>query len=361
MASTSRQTKKVTARSVFWWFLSGLFAILAVLLLRRVVLGVEPGKDSVYDYEIKQELVEAVHYFESSYFNKSDLTRRPAYITNLTDTIDINYKYTYQADQSTDLKYTYSARAILQAGYSLEGDKSPSQVWKEEFEVAPVIEKKLRGDSIHINEVITIPYGEYKHKMDNFKADFALPTDGEVIVVVDVKVSGNISGATINDSRQAIARIPLNQQIYKITSDVEPRVSKLVYVGDQSAEFRAKQYYILATIVSVVLSVVFLIIGFSDWLSEHFAKTPYQRELAKIYKYHDSIIVQTSKPMSLTGKSVVEVETFDDILDIEDSSKSPIIAKEIGSKATRFMIIQEDIVYTYVLGDLPAARQRRSR
>ena len=360
-ATNSQRTKRVNVRMVFWWFLAILFALLAALLIRRLILGDIVSPDSTYNYEIKQQLSEQVNYFDTSYFNPADLSNKPAYITNLTDTISLNHKYFYQADRAVDLKYTYSAHITLQAGYRLEGDKSPSRVWSHDYEAIPITEKKVTGQAVQISETITVPFAEYKRQMDNFKADFSLPTNGEIIVVVDVKISGIVDSVPVGDVRQVRIKIPLDQQIYGITTDLQSQESKTINVGDQLAFQQTKQYQLLAAVVCAILSLVFLVISFSDWLSDHLAKTPYQRQLASIYKCHDSIIVQTSKPMSLSGKSVVEVETFDDILDIEDSSKSPIIAKEIGDKATRFMIIQEDIVYTYVLGDLPVARRSTER
>ncbi len=81
-------------------------------------------------------------------------------------------------------------------------------------------------------------------------------------------------------------------------------------------------------------------------------KSPYQRELDKIYRYNDGLIVKASAKTDIAGKTIVPVESFDDILNLEESTKSPIVASPAGASATRFMIIHGDIVYVYLLGTI---------
>ncbi|MGB2686710.1 MAG: DUF5305 family protein, partial [Candidatus Saccharimonas aalborgensis] len=79
-------------------------------------------------------------------------------------------------------------------------------------------------------------------------------------------------------------------------------------------------------------------------------KSAYQRELEKIYRYHDGIIIRASQPAAIAGKTMVPVQTFDDMLNLEEELKVPIVATPAGNEATRFLIVRDDIVYVYTLG-----------
>lgn len=90
------------------------------------------------------------------------------------------------------------------------------------------------------------------------------------------------------------------------------------------------------------------IIGFG--MRKQIFKSPYQRELDRIYRYHDGLIIKASAHTDLSSKTTVPVQSFEDILNLEEELKSPIVASAAGLNATRFMIIHGDIVYVYTLG-----------
>jgi hypothetical protein len=49
------------------------------------------------------------------------------------------------------------------------------------------------------------------------------------------------------------------------------------------------------------------------------------------------------------------VKGFDDMLNLEEELKVPIVSCEVNEEATRFMIIRDDVVYQYLLGKLSAS------
>lgn len=64
--------------------------------------------------------------------------------------------------------------------------------------------------------------------------------------------------------------------------------------------------------------------------------------------------MRASRHPDVLHKTVVDLQRFEDILNLEEELRSPIIASESGDTATRFMIIKGDVVYVFVLGVLPA-------
>ena len=86
-------------------------------------------------------------------------------------------------------------------------------------------------------------------------------------------------------------------------------------------------------------------------LRKRIFKTSYQRELDKIYRYHDGIIVRTKHPVDISDDKIVPMRSFDDMLNLEEELKTPIIANEISNSSTEFMIIKSGVVYRYVISD----------
>jgi hypothetical protein len=133
-------------------------------------------------------------------------------------------------------------------------------------------------------------------------------------------------------------------------------VSQIANLLNDANIDRVAQYEIYGAIGIGILALASFVYGFRKKIF----KTPYQRELDKIYRYHDGIIVRASRPTDLSGKRIVAVKSFDDMLNLEEELKLPIVAASVSAEATQFMIIRDDVVYAYILGKLPAPHHGRS-
>ncbi|NCU37589.1 hypothetical protein EOL96_00800 [Candidatus Saccharibacteria bacterium] len=86
--------------------------------------------DSVYSYNITQQHAVAVGYVDNSFFDGRPGSDNTAYITDLTDTVNATFRYTYQANRAEQLTYTNTVNAVVRGTYSLRGsDEDSSNVW----------------------------------------------------------------------------------------------------------------------------------------------------------------------------------------------------------------------------------------
>ena len=67
-------------------------------------------------------------------------------------------------------------------------------------------------------------------------------------------------------------------------------------------------------------------------------------------KTYSEIIVEVDSPHSFDGLEVIDVKNFDDMVDIEEEVKSPILHYEIQKGVqSMFTIIKDGYVYRYML------------
>ena len=78
-------------------------------------------------------------------------------------------------------------------------------------------------------------------------------------------------------------------------------------------------------------------------------KTIYDITLSKILREYDRVIVNSRKPIAITGE-IIELSSFNELLDVRDNLEKPIIFKEIhkGQKS-EFAVKNGDETYRYVL------------
>lgn len=302
---------------------------------------------SVYTYTVTQAVASEVSYFQNSFYADGPGTNT-AYVTDLTNTIDTLFQYTFSASEPQELTYRYQVKATVRGKYTFQGDEAGgSNVWAREFELIKPVSGTKTTDRLVLEPRVEVPYAEYKELLDQLKTTLVLPVDGEIVIALTMQVSGEVDGVPLDDTRTATMTVPVGPQIYEIATTYDKKDTKqIVPAATREGIDRWAQYELYGAAALGVLALAAFVYGFRRKIF----KTPYQRELDRIYRYHDGIIVRTSRQPDLAHKSVVQVRSFEDLLNIEEETKSPIVSVSTGGETTKFMIIQGDVVYVYVLG-----------
>lgn len=312
---------------------------------------------SAYVYTVKQSVEKEVMYFPSSFFDDGP-GKNPAYIMSLTDKIAATFHYAFTGSEEQQLSYAYDIRATVKGQYSLKGDNSDTaDVWTKDFQLLKPVHATVTTKDLSFSPRVEVPYDEYRQLIEQLRTALALPIRSQVVVTFTINVAGEKGGTPFTDLRTASIIVPIEEQIYVIAQKYDKDETKQVVPKTAQASIdRIAQYEQYAAIAVGVLALASFVYGFRKKIF----KTPYQRELDKIYRYHDGIIVRASRQADLTGKRIVSVKSFEDMLNLEEELKLPIVAAAVSAEATQFMIIRDDVVYVYTLGKLPTKNHGRS-
>ncbi len=302
---------------------------------------------TAYEYKINQSVDTDISYFGSSFYDAGP-GKNTAYISSLTDKLTATFHYNYHASTSADLTYAYEVKALVKGNYIVQNDvKNVPSVWSKEAQlIAPTTVHSDTND-ITLSPVVHVSYADYKKQIDQLKTALDVPLSSNVTVQFILKISGTIGGTPFNDTRISSVTAPLDEQIYTLGVKYDKLDTKQV-VPQEAAKSRStfEQYETIIGITLGVIGLLALAFGFRKQIF----KTAYQRELDRIYRYHDGIIIKASAETDVTGKNVVPVLSFDDILNLEEELKAPIVANPAGTEAMQFMILHDDTVYIYTLG-----------
>jgi hypothetical protein len=293
---------------------------------------------SSYEYTVKQSANAEVTYLDNSFFEDGPGPTNSAYITDLTDKIRASFDYTLSSNDVIDATYTYAIGA---------DDGKKTNVWSKEYQLTAPVTKSISAKSIELGPTAEMPFAEYKLAIENFKNSLSLPINSEAVIELTVKVDGRIGGTSFVDTRQTTITAPLDTQIYTLAVKYDKSDTKQV-MGEAAKSNREQfQKYLLIFASAVgILGLGLVAYG----VRKQIFKSPYQRELEKIFRYNDGIIIRAKRPADLTGKRVVPVLSFDDMLNLEEELKLPIVASPAGGEATKFIIIRDDVAYVFTLG-----------
>ncbi len=272
----------------------------------------------------------------------------------LTNSVDTKFSYDYSGNAVQDVDYTYSVQATVRSVYGLEGNDGVSNVWTEHFDIIRPITRTSGNGDFSIEQSATIPYQEYREMAEQFRTGLGLPVNTEAYVEMVVTVRGTYEGSPFSETQKSRVTVPLNMQIYQPAVAYEKDIEKEVLpsVGaDQTAT--VIRYSLLATAAVLFLVGCFAILF---GLRKQLFKSQYQRELERIYRYHEGIIIKAGRRVTFKGKQVVPVGSFDDILNLEEELKAPIIASTLDTQSTQFILTSGDVAYVYTLGETITAQ-----
>ena len=346
--STARQTMK--PRRSITAIIGGMILIAAAGFLFYTTIYQRPPREAPtnYRYAIKQGANTSVNYFDSSFFESRNQVSA-AYITELADTINATFQYEYEASEAANLEYRYDVTATINALYAStdteEDEDAKPTVWNRRFVLIEPTTEQVSGNTFKLTPSVEVPFQDYREQIEQLNTALSLSLGSEVDVQMTVLVRGEIDGQNFEDRKVAHVRAPLNQQLFAIESEYEREASGAVASGD--AGFDVRQY-IPELVTGLILIVGLVMLGYG--LRTQIFRTPHQRELERIYRYHDGIIIRAKKRANLDGKNVVSVNSFDDILNIEEELKIPIVAAPNGVDSTQFIIVHGDVAYVYTLG-----------
>ncbi|HRF28143.1 MAG TPA: DUF5305 family protein [Candidatus Saccharibacteria bacterium] len=304
---------------------------------------------AAYSYTINQTANSDVEYFQSSFYGDTPGAGNTAYIAELTKVVNAQLYYTFSGSRSAELTATYSAEVDVKAQYvvgSTDG-RDVSNVWSRKYPlIKPTTETKT-SKQIVLEPEVSIPFAEYRKKIDQLKLSLSLPLTAEAAIKFVVRVKGEIDGTPIDDIRTSTVSMPLDQPLYTIANKFE-KESKKEVVTEQAKDTQdtTRNYERIAVAVAGVLGLAALIFG----MRRQIFKSPFQRELDRIYRYHDGIIIRANKPTNLEDRKIVSVQSFDDMLNLEEELKVPIVASPAGDEAMHFIIMRDDVAYMYTLG-----------
>ena len=78
-------------------------------------------------------------------------------------------------------------------------------------------------------------------------------------------------------------------------------------------------------------------------------KSRYKKEIEKLFKEYSEILVEVSSPIEFDNFTFIDIKEFDDMIDLEEEYKSPILYYEkVKDYESWFVVIKDNFMYRYI-------------
>lgn len=307
------------------------------------------------DVTVRQSINNEVQYKQNSFFGTTPSVEETAYIMPITDKINTMFRYQMNLSKQADLTYTYDVSARVHAAFSTAGtgtgEGQSADVWTKTMKLVEPVTTHDTTSYLAVSPRVEIPFNKYRQMTEEIKNAYTLALTNEAIVTFTIRVDGTVDGTKFSDKRTSTVSFPLDQQVYRLTTKYDGQDKKKIELdSEEVALTNERKSNIIRTGIAFAVGLGLVAFAVLYGLRRKIFKNSYQRELDRIYRYHNGIIVKAGKEVDLEGKDVVVMQSFDDLLNLEEELKTPIVASRMGDDATRFMIMHNNVVYAYTLG-----------
>lgn len=337
----------IEVRIGFWIILIGISAGLAFALFKQISNNTET-KEMVYNENSSLEysvcLLENEHIPYRCLSNDSNYS---GFVANMIDYIDVDFRFGIDSSNLLDYSYRYSFKIKVVATDRADNSK----VLYNETEV--IVDNKTvtdTGNNIYIRETRRIDYQQYNEMIQEFRREYNLSLDAQMTLTFygDITAKNENFDTDIVASKEINMIIPLSEQTFSI--DASSPMNNEYTISEKSAKSTSEIIYIY---LIYCLCLVFIILGIIKLLmflrKIKTTKTLYEKTLDKIEREYNQILVDSKKIPSLEDARIIDVNSFEELLDAREIIGKPILSITINSQKTWFLIVNGDEVYKFVL------------
>lgn len=325
-----------------------IIVVVAIALLISAIVAAQLNKTYYIGYTETGHIDYNVFLKDNEFYDSPYLGKDQAYVASLIDQIiadfnyriamdtdDVHYRYSYSITSRLEILDTTSGVPLFNPEYVLVNHENLYQ---------------SSASTLIINEMVPLDYDWYNELAAKFLETYDLSsTSSSIVVTLKVNVMSDCNAFTgsATDTFTSELRIPLTTKTVNIemTSTVpEPEAQMIACVRGVASQVFKTTAIVLAVIDGLLILALVLFIQLT--------KTPdvtYTGRVRRTLTQYKSYIQKIHAPFDDDGYQVLELDTFEEMLEIRDTIQAPILMHENEDKTCAKFWIPTDskLLYLY--------------
>ena len=299
-----------------------------------------------------------VYYQENPFYTEPYISEGKTYIAKYIDTVDADFSYLVDYSDKISGSYNYYIKAELIA--YVPGNKK-DELWKKEYQLTEVDTVDFINNSTYqVNQNVKIDYQMYRNDYENYLNNTAISSDAILIVELIVNNHGTYPDLD-NFAYQSVVKleIPISESTFKINTSSTIKNEEKKISKSEDATFEKTLIMVIAGLLWIL--VIVTIVGLISYHSISQKKLSYyEKKLKKILVTYDPIIVNVENLPSLSSLNVVDVTTFEELVDAQNEVRLPINFKEDPKKkVAKFILVNDNLAWVYTLKEGDFEEQKK--
>ena len=324
--------------------------IIIILIIFVAICGLFITKNIIKNKIINNFYLESsnidykVYLKDNNFFGKEYLEKDNQYIANLIDYIKPNFEYKLEGLEKKITKYSYK----IVADVNVEDRTTYKSLYNFRDEISNEIFDKVNSSSITINKQLEIDYNKYNNIINEFVNTYDLNNSDAVLKIsmyVNV-LDKNNNVLNNNNTPVASLSIPLTTK----TVSIDMKVDSIDQNSLKTYENMKDEVYLYAIMILFAIDVILIIKLLLFILGTKDEKGIYNIRLKRIMSNYGSYIQKINNEFDFSDNQILEVKSFEDLLQIKETLNEPILMTDkLSAMETYFFIPNGKNIYVYEL------------
>lgn len=306
--------------------------------------NVNHEKEEFLRYRENNNVDYRVFLKKNDFFETPYLEAGKTYITSLIKNVKIDYDYKIDFDRPINGSYKYYVVATIEANKT---NNEVGNYWTKDYRITKTKTVPVSmATNYEIKESVDINYNKYNDILNAFMKSVGLGSaDG--ILKVNLVVEQDVNNKNINAplKRNLMLEMPLSKMAIEasIKSNAKDSVGQ---ISNKITDFSVP--YLISAVCGFVLlfiSIVLSVILFRNYKRYEIENRTHNK-LRKFLNTYDSIIVNVEKLPNLKDYNVINVKSFEELVDAHSEVRMPINYHSSGNQST-FLLFNDKNVYSY--------------
>lgn len=354
-----RKNFKITNKQSYTKLGINIILLLIFILESILFINASLNKKSSFSYTENGNIDYKVYLKENEFWKDEYLGKNMTYVTSLVDYIDVNFDYNFNVNQNSNINYTYSVFANL----IITPEENSEVLFNEKYVLEDNISERFTNiDKYNINKTIKVDYGYYNDIANKFKSTYGLNCNGKLFIGLQVDTKGkDLKYETeFNNSNDMKICFTLAKKQVSINKEKEA-LNTQKDINNQNAKLIKNKGKFAIGIIFIFISILQTINIIKNIYEITSKKDGYTKYIDKLLNNYDRAIVETQYMPNLEDYEVLEVSKFEELLDVRDTLRVPIIYTPIKDKEKEscFYIKHENSIFIYYVKSTSLAKVRK--
>lgn len=321
-----------------------LFLVMSILLFN---MSFSFSSSKSVSYDEKGSVSYQVCLKENNFYDSECLNEDMSYVASLIKSIPLKFDYSLVSNVSSlDIKPKYEVYANL----LIVNSDNNTNYYQKRFElVKKTDEGIIKGaDGYHFSRDVDINYDYYNDIANQFKSQYGVAVKS--YLNVSFVVYSLSSDLKITVPSIATISIPLSEKSVSISMESNDINSSKVMENSLGSFVLSNVLFFVFGILILIFALVFGV-GFIKVVNSNRVKPSiYDKYIRKLLKEYDRLIVETKSFPFVSDYNVLRITDFDELLDVRDNLKLPIMYYEvIPHRKSHFYILQDYNLYLFTV------------
>jgi len=317
----------------------GMFVTLLLLIIILLQNTFDLTSTTMINYNENSNLDYKVYLKPNEFYDEEYLGKDKVYVASLIDKVAIDFIYNFNIEKKSDITFNYDVIGKV----TIDDSSSGKNFFEKEYILLNNKTSAIKNSTnFNLLEKVEIDYDYYNKLASNFKQKYGVETNSNLTVYLRINKQSDINNTTnASANSEMYVQIPLSQKSIDIEMNYKD-INNSSYIIETNESITDNIIFGIASFIVLIILIIVSVRLVRLLGMLRTKKSVYDKYIEKILNENDRLIVENMTGPDLINNNVIRISQFEELLDVRDNIKLPIMYYVITKHTKCYFYIKHD-------------------